>query len=103
MMLHLFARALQGVAGAVLRRLQHKIHPSVLHRLTHALCLVANDHVDVCCRNDFAGCRDDMGHKRFAANLVQHFRAFGFQPRAFAGGHDHNGKGMIRSHCSGMH
>ena len=31
-----------------------------------------------------------MSQERFAANLMQYLRPVRFQPRAFAGGHDHN-------------
>src|ERR1041385_6335900 len=90
--LHLLAGAHDGVPGAALLRLQHKLHAKRLHGLAHALRLVANDYVNIIGRDDLLRRFDYVRQQRLSANLMQHLSAPGFQARAFTRSHNQNGK-----------
>src|SRR5207249_9937242 len=68
--------------------LQHEIDSSMGNGLAHTLGFVADDGVDILGRDHFRRGSDNVRKERFAANFVQHFRMFRFQPRAFTRSHD---------------
>ena len=55
----------------------------------------------ICVRgNHLAGRGDDVRQQRLAADLVQNLGPLRFQPRAFARGHDHDGRASdVSIHC----
>ena len=82
------ARHHECVPSAALRSLQHEIDSSMGNGLAHTLGFVADDGVDILGRDHFRRGSDNVRKQRFAANFVQHFRMFRFQPRAFTRSHD---------------
>src|SRR5207249_1744000 len=77
------ARHHECVPSAALWSLQHEIDSSMGNGLAHTLGFVADDGVDILGRDHFRRGSDNVRKQRFAANFVQHFRMFRFQPRAF--------------------
>ena len=82
------ARHHECVPSAALWSLQHEIDSSMGNGLAHTLGFVADDGVDILGRDHFRRGSDNVRKQRFAANFVQHFRMFRFQPRAFTRSHD---------------
>src|SRR5215469_6464281 len=76
------------MAGSALFGLKNEVDPRVLHGLSHKVCFVSDDGVDVPRGNDRFGGRDDVGQQGHSANFVQNFWIFRLKPRSLAGGHD---------------
>ncbi len=83
---------LEGVAGAALLGLEDELDSGGCYGGADAVGFVADDAVDVVGGDDgFCG-GDDVEEEGAAADLVEDFGAFTFEPRAFAGGHDGDGE-----------
>ena len=83
---------LEGVAGAALDFLEDEADAGLLDGGADAVGFVADDAVDVVGRNDGLGGGDDVEEEGAAADLVEDFGAFAFEPRALACGHDGDGE-----------
>ncbi len=71
--------------------LQNEANSGVGDRLTDAIGFMTDDGVYILHRNNFRGRSDHMRQQRLSADLVQDFRMFGFQARAFARCHNCDG------------
>ena len=83
---------LEGVAGAALLGLQDELDAGGGDGGADAVGFVADDAVDVVGGDEGFGGGDDVEEEGSAADLVEDFGALGFEPGAFAGGHDGDGE-----------
>jgi len=83
---------LEGVAGAALLFLEDEADTGLFDGGADAVGFVADDAVDVVGRDDGFGGGDDVKKECSAADLVEDFGAFAFEPRALACGHDGDGE-----------
>src|SRR2546423_674151 len=81
----------EGGTGSTLLGLQNEIDSRMGQSISHAVGLVSDDGVDMLWRHYFGCGSDYMRQQRLAPYFVQYFGVFGFEPRAFAGGHNGNG------------
>ena len=80
----------EGVAGTALFGLENESDAVVRNRFLHTLSCMADDGVDVFCRDDFFRGVDHVLQKGLTANLVEYFWQARLQPRALPGREDHN-------------
>ena len=78
------ARFHQGVSGAALLALQHKVDARRRQRLPHPLRLVSDDGEDVLGRHNANLPQPQHGPEWLSPNFVQHLGVLRFQARAFA-------------------
>ncbi len=83
---------LEGVTGAALFFLEDEADAGFFDGGADTVGFVADDAVDVVGRDDGFGCGDDVEEEGTAADLVEDFGAFAFEPRALACGHDGDGE-----------
>ena len=83
---------LEGVAGASLLFLEDEADSGFLDSGADAVGFVADDAVDVVGWNDGFGGGDNVEEECSAADLVEDFGVFAFEPRALACGHDGDGE-----------
>lgn len=84
-------QALYGVTCAELFRLPDEVYSGVPDRTLDLFGLMTDNHEDPLRRRVRQGGINDMLQQRFAADLMQHFGAFRFEPRALARGQDCDG------------
>src|SRR5215471_21750005 len=96
------ARHHQSMSRAPLLRLKNKLDARIRDGSSHRLGLMANDRENVFRGNYFFGGGNDVRQDRLAADLMQNFRMFGFQPRPFARRHygDRGSRWMILKRIS---
>ncbi len=88
-----------GVSGAALLSLLHKLHAEWRDLLAHARCLVADDAVDVCGGDNLAGGAHHVAQQGKPGDVVQHLGQLALEPRALTGGQDGDGKSWS-GHCA---
>jgi len=74
-----------------LLRLQNKVHPRGCECGTDTFSLMPNNGVNILRRDNVCRGGDDVGKKRFAANLVENLGQMRFKTSAFSRGHDGDG------------
>jgi hypothetical protein len=83
---------LHGVAGASLLGLEDELNASGSDCGADAFRLMADDAIDMLCRDNGLCSGDDVEEKGATADFVENFWALAFQPRALACSHDRDGE-----------
>jgi hypothetical protein len=79
---------LEGVAGSALLWLEDKLDPGGLDGGSDTVGFVTDDAVDLVGRDDLLCGGDNVKEEGTSTDLMENFRAFALEPRAFSCGHD---------------
>ena len=87
--------------GAPLFFLHDELDAGIGDRLPDSLRFVTDDGIYILRRNNVCRRGDNMGQKRFPADLMQNFRMLGFEARPLARSHyrDGDARGVAPGFC----